>query len=296
MNLFAKILLSAALLAAFTGCTPLEELRQNAQAYNAEDSFAKNITHQLSLRLKDQELPKDAPRDLPPSATDRFLKDTAVNVSLHAAAGTFAGFGPLFFFSAGEWLFSRPEPETRNWILFYLPDNGTPMTEKDAAEAQIAELKKSFDRFFEAKKAEYTEVEYSGSLKVPLFDRLLFGYLFANKMCREQIVKSDGRVFISVVVPYTDNNLYRINVPDWINPAKPAAWKNTAMEIEFRYPKGTLHRNKSPNEYLFFQEFAPFLPDNAFIYAAPHKNDDGQNPPMVFDNKKVHFFVKPPKP
>jgi hypothetical protein len=293
----------AALVSGLTGCASVEELRAQREAYNPNESFAKNIGNQLGLSLvKDIDISagsQDMNASIPESASLGFVKDTTMNVLVNKTpwlpSSSFSerNFGALFVLGLSS-AFSRvAAKDDHNWILYYLPDNGR-MTAEQAAEAQAEELNLAITKFLNDRKDDFKIIEIE---KVQKFDGAkMYGFLarFSSKFCAEKIYGEDRPCILFFNVRYREKDLHQTKVPHWIDPSEPSAWKNQNVGITF-FKENPMKSVKSPNEYLFYQAFSPYLPNNVFLYAAFNSTSDGNNPPMIFDNKKVYFFVKPKK-
>jgi hypothetical protein len=298
MNLITKLCISAISLSALglTGCASVQEKHKSQQSYVDYRSFAKNIALQLNLEyVSDIKLPADTL--VPDSATHQFAKDTTINALINKNPLTRSlpnnSFNAFLLIDTGNWLKRRFARDNHNWILYYLPDNGR-MTAEQAAEAQANQLNQAIARFLKDKKDEFETIEVEKVQKLEGLKTYAFQAKFKGKFCSEKIYGEDRPCVLYFGIPYKEENLFQINVPNWIEPSEPPAWKNNSISVSF-FKLNPVKQVSSHNEHFFYEALSPYLPDNVFFYVPAHTKSDANNPPLVLDNKKVHFFVKPQK-
>jgi hypothetical protein len=202
-------------------------------------------------------------------------------------------FGAFFLIDTGNMLKRHFARDNRNWILYYLPDNGR-MTAEQAAEAQASQLYEAVKKFLEDKKAEFQVIKLENVQKLEAYKTYAFQAKFTGKFCSEKIYGEDRPCILYMGIPYKDDKLFQINVPNWIERSEPPAWKNSSISVAF-YKENPTERVPSHNEPVFYEALSPYLPNNVFLYAAFHTKKNASNPPVVFDNKNSYFFIKPKK-
>jgi hypothetical protein len=289
MRFLAKILLAVFVIIQVSGCGLMDEVREDKRVYNVNHSYAKNIATLMWLEPRDFTLPPGV------TAFDVTNDENKAQIDLspffrnhQSSSPFFRGLNNYFLaLDVADMLFGGEKSEARDHMLIFLPGDAG-MEDSEVSEAAFKQLAESIGRFFEAKKDEYPGAEITPVEKTLMFHELRVD--FKGRLCSESLQPGAETCGISILGSYPF--IYRTKLPRWLDRAEPDIWHYYSITIRF-YKDKSYKQFKSRNEYMFLVELARFMPDNTFIYAAPRKDQDGATPPMIIDNKKIHFFIRP---
>jgi hypothetical protein len=285
MRFSAKVLLACALFPLVTGCGFVEKQREENRIYNPSLSYAANVARIMDLRVADAARPEGNidPNNNEGNAAEMLLLSPVV------------GLAPFLFFARPAPAKDFTQPESKNNLLLYVPADAAD-NEQDASLAHMLKLRNILEKFFADKSPDYAELQISDIIIWKLLG-IKFHFMeasFKNKNCSERIIRDAGKCIVTFTSKFSSSNVYLIRKPAWLDPAETPSWQNSTISIDFWKKNGDESEQvHSPNEYLFLEDLAKFLPDDALIYAAPRFTKNGNNVPMIISNKQIHYFVRP---
>lgn len=289
MRFLAKILLAVFVIIQFSGCGVMDGVREDLRVYNVNHSYAKNVANLMWLDTKDFNLPPGISTFDVSNDENKAQIDLSPFFKNHQSSSPFfRGLNNYFLaLDVADMLFGGEKSEDRNHMLIFLPGDAG-KEDIEVSEAAFKQITESIGRFIEAKKDEYPDSEIIPVEKVLMSHQL--HVKFKGRLCAESLQPGAENCGITLMGLYPF--IYRTKIPRWLDRSEPDVWHYYSITIDF-FKDRPFRNFKSRNEYMFLVELARFMPDNTFIYAAPRKERDGATPPMVIDNRKIHFFIRP---
>ena len=304
-----KVLLSSVILATtLTGCAT-SAFDPSKVEYQSDSSYAKNITNHFGhgrVNIKDQRVPEGVD----------YSQNIALNTIGHAAGfslpqglnlSNLSSLGLGFLFAVGTSL-GTTEAE-RDAIMGYVPVAKAKSADEAAQKmrTQLAkELQKIVQRQFPKAKVLYGEY-YRDAEKLLILDQSAY---VANVEIRQKDIgcdpiAADGNYDIAkacyFTIRFAQTNNYKTpqQIPAFISKKQEMGWFISPVELSaedysttLSYHFGSDVKIDESVKYNVMPQLAKKLPNNMFIYLSSERNEEGkQMPPMLLDNKKVHFFV-----